>query len=64
MNGYICIYYEKRFEVKAKTSYEALTKALEHFNPPKSRRYQVSVHLAESYDKDGNVIPVVHTPDF
>jgi hypothetical protein len=63
MNGYICFYNGKRIEVKAETSGDARIEAKKLLKPRKSRRYQVSVHLAERYDDNGKVIPVVHTPD-
>jgi hypothetical protein len=45
--GYICLYGAQRWEVYADSLYDAKQKALEHFKPPKSRRYQVTAHLAE-----------------
>lgn len=47
MNGYVAFYQSKRLEVHAATSYEALQKAIAHFNPPRSKRHLVHVTLAE-----------------
>ena len=55
MNGYVCFYNKKRIEVYANTSYEAQQKVIEQEKVPKSKRYAVSVTLAE---KDGK--PVTH----
>jgi hypothetical protein len=53
MNGYVCLYNGKRFEVEAPTLYNARAKAEEHFKPPKSKRHMISVMLAE---KDGEAV--------
>jgi hypothetical protein len=59
MCGYICLYNGKRIEVYADSLYAAKQKAIEVFNPPKSKRHMISVVLAE---KDGE--PVVSAADF
>ena len=64
MNGYVCFYNGKRIEVKAEDPFKAKDEAVKQFKAPKGRQHTISVHLAEKYDADGNVIPVVHTPDF
>lgn len=54
--GYITFYEEKQWECHAKSSYDAYEKAVAHFKPTKSKRWMISVMLAE---KDGQ--PVVHS---
>ena len=56
MNGYICLYASKRFEVYANNLLEAKFKAIVHFNVHKRNQHMISVMLAE---KDGK--SVVHT---
>lgn len=56
--GYIALYGSKRHELYAESLYAAQQAALAHFRPPKSRRYQVSVHLAEI---DGETVTQVIT---
>lgn len=51
MNGYICLYKNKRIEVYADSSYLAQKKAAEILKVKKS--YEISVYLAE---KDGNPV--------
>jgi len=55
MNGYICLYRDKRLEINAPTTYAAQLQAAAAFKAKKS--YEVSVYLAE---KRGE--PVVHDP--
>lgn len=55
MNGYIAFYNDKRHELHATSLFDAKTKAVAHFKPPKSKAHMVSVVLAE---KDGK--PVTH----
>lgn len=55
MNGYICFYRGKQFEVYADTSYEAHQKCAKEQRIKKS--YEITVYLAE---KKGE--PVVHHP--
>jgi hypothetical protein len=55
MNGYICFYKGKQFEVYANTSYEAQRKCAKENNIKKS--YEITVVLAE---KEGD--QVVHKP--
>jgi hypothetical protein len=54
---YECFYNGKRWSCEAASSLAATTKAIEHFNPPKSKRHMVFVLLAK---KDG--AEVVHKP--
>ena len=54
MNGYVCFYKGRRFEVYAETSYAAQQKAAAHFKAKKS--YEVTVMLAEQNGKS-----VTHT---
>lgn len=56
--GYIALYQGKRWEVYASSQLDALTRAREHFKPPKSKRHLVSVHLAEI---DGETVTQVIT---
>jgi hypothetical protein len=55
--GYIGFYNGKQIEIYADTKYAAQELALSHFKPPKSKKYNVFVELAEI-----NCQPVVHTP--
>lgn len=57
MNGYICYYKGKQFEVYADTTFEAQKKCAIENKIKKS--YEISVMLAE---KDGNQI--THIPSF
>jgi hypothetical protein len=57
MNGYICYYKGKHFEVYANSTYEAQTKCAKENKIKK--QYEISVMLAE---KDGN--QVTHIPSF
>lgn len=58
MNGYIGFYNQKpQIEIYAETKFQALDKAIAHFNPPKSKKHLVFVELAE---KDGET--VIHSP--
>jgi hypothetical protein len=57
MNGYICLYKGKRFEIYADSTFEAQTKCSIDNNIKK--RSDISVMLAE---KDG--VQVTHTPLF
>ena len=51
--GYVAFSHDgKRHEVYANSSYEAHQKAVTHFNPPKSKRHLVHVHLAQKDGKD------------
>ena len=59
MNGYICFYKGNQFEIHAKTTYEAQVKCAKDNKIPDSKRYLISVALAE---KNGE--QVTHTPDF
>ena len=59
MNGYKAFYSCKETEVYAETSYAAYEQAVKHFNPPKSKRHMVTVHLCELAGKQ-----VVHAPLF
>jgi hypothetical protein len=56
VNGYICMFGSKRFEVYADNTYQAQQKAIEFFKPSKSKKHLVTVHLAE---KNGET--VTHT---
>jgi hypothetical protein len=56
MKGYVFFYASKRIEVYATSLYEAQCKAIESFNPPKSKRHMVHGMLAEV-----NGSPVTHT---
>lgn len=56
MNGYVCFYASKRFEVYANTLLEAKTKAIVHFNVHKRNQHMISVTLAEKA-----AVQVVHT---
>ena len=57
MNGYICYYKEKRFEIYAGSTFEAQKKCAIDNNIKKS--YDISVTLSE---KDG--VQVTHIPLF
>lgn len=57
MNGYVCFYKSQRIEVYADSSYAAQVKAANLLKVPLTKRWMVSVTLAE---KDGK--QVVHTP--
>ena len=57
MNGYICLYKGKKFEVYAESTYEAQKKCALENKIKKS--YEISVYLAE---KNGEQI--THVPDF
>ena len=46
-HGYVAFYNGRETDVYAKTSYEAYTKAVDLFKPPKSKKHMVHVHLAE-----------------
>lgn len=59
MYGYVCFYNGKRYEVQAKSLFDAKTKAVAYFKPPKSKVYMVSVTLAEKHGET-----VTHTADF
>lgn len=48
--GYIALYNGKRHELYASSSARAFDAAVNHFNPPKSKRHMVSVTLAERPD--------------
>ena len=54
LNGYVCFYNRKRYEVRARTSLEAQTAAAKFFKVKKA--YQIAVVLAE---QDGK--PVMHS---
>jgi hypothetical protein len=57
MNGYICFYKGKRYEIHAESSYAAQQKcAAEH---KIKKAHEITVVLAEKDDQ-----PVIHTPDF
>jgi hypothetical protein len=53
MNGYLCFYAGKRVELQAENVYSAQQKAVAYFQPPKSKRHMVHVHLCE---KDGEQV--------
>lgn len=53
MNGYLCFYRGRSFEVRADTKYEAQEKAAKHFKASKS--WEVTVGLAER-----GRVPVMH----
>lgn len=53
MNGYKAFYNGKETEIYTTSSYSAWMKAVEYFNPPRSKRHMVHVHLCE---KDGEQI--------
>ena len=57
MNGYICYYKEKRFEIYADSTFEAQKKCAIDNNIKKS--YEISVMLAEK-----NGVQVTHIPLF
>lgn len=57
LNGYVCFYRNKRFEVHACTSYEAQVKCAQENNIKK--RHEITVFLAE---KNGET--VTHKPIF
>ena len=62
MNGYICFYKGKQFEIFADTPYEAQKQVeaqIRKTSRAKVKGYEISVILAE---KDGK--QVTHTPDF
>lgn len=56
--GYIALYQGQRWELYADSLLDAKNKAVEHFKPPKSKKYLVSVHLAEV---DGETVTQVIT---
>ena len=55
MNEYECFYAGRRWSCQAESSYAAQKLAVEHFNPPKSKRHMVFVLLAK---KDGSQISI------
>lgn len=57
LNGYICLYRNKRFEVYAESTYAAQQKCAKENKIKKS--YEISVYLAEQ-----NGEPVTHIPAF
>ena len=57
-NGYVTFFEGKRHEVYAESLYQAVQKAREHFNPPKSKRHLVHAVLAE---KDGEQVTHIAT---
>ena len=57
MNGYICFYKGKKFEVKAESTYQAQQEGAQHFKAKKP--WQVTTMLAEKEGKQ-----VVHKPSF
>jgi hypothetical protein len=57
MNGYVCFYRNKRYEVYAETSHAAQVKCAAQYKIKKA--YEITVMLTE---KDGE--QVTHTPDF
>ena len=59
MNGYICLYGEKKYEVYADSTFSAQKICAENNNIPKKNRYKISVMLAE---KEG--VQVTHLPLF
>jgi hypothetical protein len=48
--GYVCFYNSKRIELYATSLFEAKTKAIALFKPPKSKQHMISVCLAERPD--------------
>ena len=48
--GYVCFYNSKRIELYATSLFEAKTKAISLFKPPKSKQHMISVCLAERPD--------------
>ena len=48
--GYVCFYNSKRIELYATSLFEAKTKAVALFKPPKSKQHMISVCLAERPD--------------
>ena len=48
--GYVCFYNNKQIEVYATSLFEAKTKAIALFKPPKSKQHMISVCLAERPD--------------
>ena len=50
MCGYVCFYNNKRIELYATSLFEAKTKAVALFKPPKSKQHMISVLLAERPD--------------
>lgn len=59
MNGYVCFYDRKRFEVCAETIVQAKESAIKYFKIPKSKIGLLVVALAET---DGK--PVSHSTSF
>ena len=58
MNQYIAIYNGKQFEVSAKSLWDAKQAAVDHFRPPRSKIWLVSVYLIkDSTGQDVNIIP-------
>ena len=47
LRPYIALYNGRRLELWARTSYAAQARAIAEFNPPKSKRHMVHVHLAD-----------------
>lgn len=58
MNKYKAFYEGKELDITAATSYMAQQRAVDKFNPPKSKRHMVHVHLCE---KDGEQVTHVAT---
>lgn len=59
MNGYVCLYCRKRFEVYANSLSQARELAIAHFRPAKSKLGLLVVTLAET---DGK--PVLNSTNF
>jgi hypothetical protein len=57
-HGYKAFYNNQTHEVYAENSYQAQLLAIEHFQPPRSKRHMVHVHLCERADGS----QVIHTP--
>lgn len=55
--GYIAFFEDQRTEIRARSSYEAQQKAIEHFRPSKRKKHLVHVHLAEINGEE-----VIHHP--
>lgn len=48
--GYVCFYAGKRIALYAKSQYDAVLRAREHFKPRKSQQHMVSAVLVENRD--------------
>jgi len=59
MNGYVCFYNQKRFEVYADSTYLAQCVAAEKLRIKRRLQHKITVILAEKNDQ-----PVIHKPIF